>query len=72
MTIRSILTPILAIGLVASPIAAKAESRAATPVHQAQHVEGDSTWIWVGAAIAAVVIIILLADNNNHHHPASP
>lgn len=72
MTIRSVLTPLLAVAISTAPIAAQAETRAASPTHQAEKVEGDSTWIWIGVAVVALVVILLVADDNHHHHPASP
>jgi len=66
MTIRALLTPLLAAGLAFSPIAAQATDRARAPLHKSEGLAANPWVPWVVALAVAVAIIIVIADNNDH------
>lgn len=67
MRSRSIASSLVALSLLAAPVAAQAATAARTsaPAVEENEMAGGNTWIWAVLAIAAVVGAILLLDGDD-------
>jgi|SwirhisoilCB1_FD_contig_31_14185912_length_283_multi_6_in_0_out_0_1 hypothetical protein len=70
--IRKLLLAATAFSMAASPVAAQAAAREATPVKATEHVAGVSTVGWIIALAIVAGTIAVIASDSHHHHPVSP
>ncbi|KTE22925.1 hypothetical protein ATE67_00595 [Sphingopyxis sp. H050] len=61
-----------AVSMLAAPVAASAQTRAASDVAGESELEGSTSWIIAIVALAAIIGGIVIASDNNSDTPTSP